>query len=214
MVDLSGRNNSEEQNEHVPADQPENPTTGEAMPSKAQSTPASSNAVSSNGSVPNGSVPIDAVSGEATTVLDMLSTDTTMNFSQEFAVQIASIDSNVTAEEQESIAALPSGSALMVVRRGPNAGARFLLDADLTSVGRHPNADIFLDDVTVSRRHAEFLRNGTAFTVKDLGSLNGTYCEGERIETARLTDGTEVQVGKFRLTFYASRLDLARAASA
>ncbi|TFC75632.1 FHA domain-containing protein [Cryobacterium sp. TMS1-20-1] len=143
----------------------------------------------------------------------MLSTDTTMNFSQEFAAQIASIDSNVTAEEQESIAALPSGSALMVVRRGPNAGARFLLDADLTGVGRHPNADIFLDDVTVSRRHAEFLRNGTAFTVKDLGSLNGTYYEGERIETARLTDGTEVQVGKFRLTFYASRLDLARAAS-
>ena len=208
MVDLSGRNNSEKQNEHVPADQPKNPTTGEAMPSKAQSTPASSNAVSSNGSVPN-----DAVSGEATTVHDMVSTDTTMNFNQEFAVQIASIDSNVTAEEQDSIAALPSGSALMVVRRGPNAGARFLLDADLTSVGRHPNADIFLDDVTVSRRHAEFLRNGTAFTVKDLGSLNGTYYEGERIETARLTDGTEVQVGKFRLTFYASRLDLARAAS-
>ena len=203
MVDLSGRNNSEKQNEHVPADQPENPTTGEAMPSKAQSTPASSSAVPSN----------DAVSGEATTVHDMLSTDTTMNFSQEFAAQIASIDSNVTAEEQESIAALPSGSALMVVRRGPNAGARFLLDADLTSVGRHPNADIFLDDVTVSRRHAEFLRNGTAFTVKDLGSLNGTYYEGERIETARLTDGAEVQVGKFRLTFYASRLDLARAAS-
>ncbi|WP_105034214.1 FHA domain-containing protein [Cryobacterium aureum] len=143
----------------------------------------------------------------------MLSTDTTMNFSQEFAAQIASIDSNVTAEEQESIAALPSGSALMVVRRGPNAGARFLLDADLTSVGRHPNADIFLDDVTVSRRHAEFLRHGTAFTVKDLGSLNGTYFDGERIETAALTDGAEVQVGKFRLTFYASRLDLVRAAS-
>ena len=198
MVDLSGRNNSEEQNEPVPADQLEDPTTGEAMPSKAQSTPASSS---------------DQTPGESTTVHDMLSTDTTMNFSQEFAAQIASIDSNVTAEEQESIAALPSGSALMVVRRGPNAGARFLLDADLTSVGRHPNADIFLDDVTVSRRHAEFLRNGSSFTVKDLGSLNGTYFEGERIETANLTDGAEVQVGKFRLTFYASRLDLARAAS-
>jgi hypothetical protein len=203
MVDLSGRNNPEEQNEPVPADQPENPTTGEAMPSKAQSTP-----ISSSDAVPSDAVPIDA-----TTAHDMLSTDTTMNFSQEFAAQIASIDSNVTAEEQESIAALPSGSALMVVRRGPNAGARFLLDADLTSVGRHPNADIFLDDVTVSRRHAEFLRAGTAFNVKDLGSLNGTYYEGERIETARLTDGAEVQVGKFRLTFYASRLDLARAAS-
>ncbi len=203
MVDLSGKKNSEEQNELVPTDQPENPTTGEAMPSKAQSTPASSNPGSTGDEKP----------GESTTVHDMLSTDTTMNFSQEFAAQIASIDSNVTAEEQESIAALPSGSALMVVRRGPNAGARFLLDADLTSVGRHPNADIFLDDVTVSRRHAEFLRHGTAFTVKDLGSLNGTYFDGERIETAALTDGAEVQVGKFRLTFYASRLDLVRAAS-
>jgi pSer/pThr/pTyr-binding forkhead associated (FHA) protein len=203
MVDLPERNIPGIQNERVRTDQPRNPTTGEAMPSKAQSTPASSPPV------PTG----DETPGESTTVHDMVSTDTTMNFSQEFAAQIASIDSNVTAEEQESIAALPSGSALMVVRRGPNAGARFLLDADLTSVGRHPNADIFLDDVTVSRRHAEFLRTGTAFTVKDLGSLNGTYFDGERIETAALTDGAEVQVGKFRLTFYASRLDLARAAS-
>ncbi|WP_081882037.1 FHA domain-containing protein [Cryobacterium sp. MLB-32] len=136
-----------------------------------------------------------------------------MTFSQEFAAQMASIDANVTAEEQEAIAALPSGSALLVVRRGPNAGARFLLDADVTTVGRHPNADIFLDDVTVSRRHAQFLRNATAFEVKDLGSLNGTYFDGVRIETAVLNDGAEVQVGKFRLTFYASRLDLARTAS-
>jgi len=205
MVDLPGNNNFENKNknEPVPADQPENPTTGEAMPSKAHSTPVSSSPEAAGGET----------TGESTTVHDMLSTDTTMNFSQEFAAQIASIDSNVTAEEQESIAALPSGSALMVVRRGPNAGARFLLDADLTSIGRHPDADIFLDDVTVSRRHAEFLRNGTSFTVKDLGSLNGTYFDGERIETAALTDGAEVQVGKFRLTFYASRLDLARAAS-
>jgi len=80
-------------------------------------------------------------------------------------------------------------------------------------VGRHPNADIFLDDVTVSRRHAEFLRNGRTFQVKDLGSLNGTYFDGERIDLAVLTDGSEVQVGKFRLTFYASRLDLVHLAS-
>jgi len=144
---------------------------------------------------------------------DSVSTDTTMNFSQEFAAQMASIDANVTAEEQEAIAALPSGSALLIVRRGPNAGARFLLDSDLTTVGRHPNADIFLDDVTVSRRHAQFLRHERAFEVKDLGSLNGTYYDGERIETSPLSDGAEVQVGKFRLTFYASRLDLAHAAS-
>lgn len=140
-------------------------------------------------------------------------TDTTMTFSQEFAAHLAAIDADVSAEEQEAIAALPSGSALLIVRRGPNSGARFLLDADVTSVGRHPNADIFLDDVTVSRRHAEFLRHGRRFEVKDLGSLNGTYFDGVRIESAPLTDGAEVQVGKFRLTFYASRLDLAHLAS-
>ncbi|MET0955378.1 MAG: FHA domain-containing protein [Cryobacterium sp.] len=136
-----------------------------------------------------------------------------MTFSQEFAASLAALDSNVTVEEQDAIAALPSGSALLVVRRGPNSGARFLLDADVTTVGRHPEADIFLDDVTVSRRHAEFLRNGRTFQVKDLGSLNGTYFDGERIDLAVLTDGSEVQVGKFRLTFYASRLDLVKLAS-
>ena len=140
-------------------------------------------------------------------------TDTTMTFGQEFAAQLASLDGDVTAEEQEAIAALPSGSALLVVRRGPNAGARFLLDADVTTVGRHPNADIFLDDVTVSRRHAEFLRHGTKFEVKDLVSLNGTYFDGVRINGALLHDGAEVQVGKFRLTFYASRHDLKLLAS-
>ena len=99
------------------------------------------------------------------------------------------------------------------MRRGPNSGARFLLDTDVTTVGRHPDADIFLDDVTVSRRHAEFLRHRTAFEVKDLRSLNGTYFDGVRIETALLSDGAEVQIGKFRLTFYASRRDLAPLAS-
>ena len=141
-------------------------------------------------------------------------TDSTMTFGHEFAAQLAMLDGDVSVEEQAAIAALPSGSALLVVRRGPNTGARFLLDADVTSVGRHPNADIFLDDVTVSRRHAEFLRSGTRFEVKDLGSLNGTYFDGNRINAAQLSDGAEVQVGKFRLTFYASRLDLANAAAA
>ena len=139
--------------------------------------------------------------------------DTTIGFTDEFAAQLAALDADITAEEQEAIAALPSGSALLIVRRGPNIGARFLLDADVTTAGRHPDADIFLDDVTVSRRHAEFLRHGTAFEVRDLGSLNGTYFDGVRIETALLSDGAEVQVGKFRLTFYASRLDLAPLAS-
>jgi pSer/pThr/pTyr-binding forkhead associated (FHA) protein len=139
--------------------------------------------------------------------------DTTIGFSREAAAQLSGVDGDVTAEEQEAIAALPSGSALLIVRRGPNSGARFLLDTDVTTVGRHPNADIFLDDVTVSRRHAEFHRHGTAFEVKELSSLNGTYFDGVRIDTALLSDGAEVQIGKFRLTFYASRRDLAPLAS-
>ena len=131
----------------------------------------------------------------------------TQTFGDEFSAQLAALEGNVSAEELEAIGALPSRSALLVVRRGPNAGARFLLDADVTTVGRHPEADIFLDDVTVSRRHSEFLRDGILFQIKDLGSLNGTYLNGDRIDTATLTEGSEVQVGKFRLTFYASRAD-------
>jgi pSer/pThr/pTyr-binding forkhead associated (FHA) protein len=138
-------------------------------------------------------------------------TDTTAHYADEFAAQLAAMEAGVSASEQEAISALPSGSALLVVRRGPNAGSRFLLDADLTTVGRHPDADIFLDDVTVSRRHAEFIRVGTSFQVRDLGSMNGTYFDGVRIESALLSDGAEVQIGKFRLTFSASRLDLATA---
>jgi len=138
-----------------------------------------------------------------------LNADTTASFTEEFAAQLAAMEGGSTLEERSAIGALPSGSALLVVRRGPNIGARFLLDADVTTAGRHPSAEIFLDDVTVSRKHAQFLRHGTAFEVKDLGSLNGTYFDGVRIDTALLSDGAEVQIGKFRLTFYASRLDLA-----
>jgi hypothetical protein len=101
----------------------------------------------------------------------------------------------------DTVEALPVGTALLVVKRGPNAGSRFLLDSDLTTAGRHPESDIFLDDVTVSRRHAEFYRRGSAFTVRDVGSLNGTYVNRERIEEADLYGGDEVQIGKFRLVF-------------
>jgi len=139
--------------------------------------------------------------------------DTTAHFSDEFVAQLAAMEAGVSLEEQDAIAALPSGSALLIVRRGPNIGARFLLDSDQTIAGRHPDADIFLDDVTVSRHHARFVRAGTSFHVEDLGSLNGTYFLGERIEAAPLSDGAEVQVGKFRLTFYASRADVAGVAS-
>ncbi|GAA4264549.1 FHA domain-containing protein [Frondihabitans peucedani] len=138
--------------------------------------------------------------------------ETTLSFNEEFQAQLAALEGGVSADEREAVGALPSGSALLVVRRGPNIGARFLLDADVTVAGRHPDAGIFLDDVTVSRRHAEFHRHGTSFSVKDLGSLNGTYFDGVRIDEALLSDGAEVQVGKFRLTFYASRVDLANLA--
>ena len=103
--------------------------------------------------------------------------------------------------DSASFGALPPGSALLLVMRGPNAGSRFRLDEDLTTAGRHPDSDIFLDDVTVSRRHAEFYRHGSTFTVRDVGSLNGTYVNRERIEEADLTGGDEVQIGKFRLLF-------------
>jgi hypothetical protein len=104
-----------------------------------------------------------------------------------------------------SAEALPAGTALLVVRRGPNAGSRFLLDSDITTAGRHRDSDIFLDDVTVSRRHAEFYRHGDRFTVRDVGSLNGTYVNQERIEETGLNGGDEVQVGKFRLVFLTGR---------
>ncbi len=103
--------------------------------------------------------------------------------------------------DYSAVDSLPTGTALLVVLRGPNAGSRFLLDDDFTSTGRHPDSDIFLDDVTVSRRHAEFYRSGDRFTVRDVGSLNGTYVNRERIEETELFGGDEVQIGKFRLLF-------------
>lgn len=131
----------------------------------------------------------------------------TQRFGPDFQSKLQNLESGVSLEEQEIIAALPAGSALLIVRRGPAVGARFLLDKDSVVAGRHPDADIFLDDVTVSRKHAEFVRHGSAFEVRDLGSLNGTYFDGVLIDQALLHEGAEVQVGKFRMTFYPSRAD-------
>jgi len=111
----------------------------------------------------------------------------------------------LSGADQAAIDNLPPGSALLVVRRGPNSGSRFLLDSDATTAGRHPSSDIFLDDVTVSRRHAEFVRTADGFAVRDVGSLNGTYVNRERIDEAELASGDEVQVGKYRLVFYPSQ---------
>ncbi|WP_307721133.1 MULTISPECIES: FHA domain-containing protein [Streptomyces] len=112
---------------------------------------------------------------------------------------------SLSAEAQAAVDALPPGSALLVVRRGPNSGSRFLLDSDVTTAGRHPQSDIFLDDVTVSRRHVEFQRRAEGgFVATDKGSLNGTYVNREPIDEAVvLSTGDEVQIGKYRLVFYA-----------
>ncbi|MCL2802494.1 MAG: FHA domain-containing protein [Micrococcales bacterium] len=104
-----------------------------------------------------------------------------------------------------AVEALPPGTALLVVQSGPNSGSRFLLDDASTTAGRSTKSDIFLDDFTVSRRHAVFerLANGQ-FEVRDLGSLNGTYVGRERVERAVLNPGDEVLIGKYRLTFHPS----------
>ena len=130
--------------------------------------------------------------------------DPTQRFPEDL---IANPQDGLDAQELAAVAALPSGSALLVVKRGAADGSRFLLDADLSKAGRHPNADIFLDDVTVSRKHAEFVRSGRTFEVKDQASLNGTYLNGVRIDSAVLSNGDEVQIGKFKLTFYSSPAD-------
>lgn len=106
-------------------------------------------------------------------------------------------------EERSAVEALPIGSALLVAHAGPNRGARFLLDQDKVTVGRHPDADIFLDDVTVSRQHAVFEREGEGFRVVDTGSLNGTYINNDRVDSLLLRTGMELQIGKFRLSYYA-----------
>ncbi|KYG52575.1 hypothetical protein AWI43_25555 [Streptomyces sp. WAC04657] len=113
---------------------------------------------------------------------------------------------SLSPEALAAVEALPPGSALLVVRRGPNSGSRFLLDGELTTAGRHPQSDIFLDDVTVSRRHVEFRRaQDGSFTVADVGSLNGTYVNREPIDSVVLSNGDEVQIGKYRLVFYSSQ---------
>ena len=139
-------------------------------------------------------------------------TDTTQTFGHDSDLSFVPFGSDLSEAELDAIEALPSGAAILIVRSGPTAGARYLLDTDVTTVGRHPEADIFFDDVTVSRRHAEITREGTAFELVDQRSLNGTYIDGERVDRARLANGSELRIGKFRLNFFVSPADLAPAA--
>lgn len=109
---------------------------------------------------------------------------------------------HLSDQDEAAVDALPAGSALLIVHHGPNAGARFLLDQDVTTAGRSVTGDIFLDDVTVSREHVRFERRGNEFHAVDAGSLNGTYVNRERVISKRLEHGDEVRIGKYRLTFY------------
>lgn len=135
-----------------------------------------------------------------------------MTYDESPAERTMSLDAQISFDEpgpqrlsnhdQTAVDALDEGSALLIVHHGPNQGARFLLDVDVTTAGRSVSGDIFLDDVTVSREHVQFLRDGTTFSVKDAGSLNGTYVNRKAVTEAQLSAGDEVQIGKYRMTFY------------
>jgi hypothetical protein len=129
------------------------------------------------------------------TLTDAAQSDTTVTFMPG--------DLETELEEEVHIAPeeLEGGRAVLIVRRGPNAGSKFFLDADVTNAGRHPDSDIFLDDITVSRRHAELRRGPGGFSLHDVGSLNGTYVNKQRVEEAELRSGDEIQIGKFKLVF-------------
>jgi pSer/pThr/pTyr-binding forkhead associated (FHA) protein len=115
---------------------------------------------------------------------------------------VSALLDQATQNERDVIAALPESSAMLIVLSGPSRGARFLLDSDLTSIGRSTDNDIFLDDVTVSRKHAHIIRESRTYSIRDLGSLNGTYVDGKVEESAQLSDGMELHIGKYRLHFF------------
>lgn len=140
--------------------------------------------------------PLPADGGDSTATIAIGSTD-----------KVETSDRQLNPVDAAAVDALPAGHALLVVQRGPGSGSRFLLDQDVVTAGRHPDSEIFLDDVTVSRRHAEFHRQGLGFTVSDVGSLNGTYVNRDRIDRVQLNDGDEVQIGKFRLVFFSGHVD-------
>ena len=127
--------------------------------------------------------------------------DETASFSEDLVTKSAPVLSD---EEAIAVSSLPPRSALLISHRGPGAGSRFLLDQEISIAGRHPDADVFLDDVTVSRKHVKLEREDAKFFLEDLGSMNGTYLDGARVERAELGTGSELMMGKFRLTFYAS----------
>ncbi len=119
--------------------------------------------------------------------------DTTITF------QTAELEADLDEEIHISPEELEGGRGVLIVKRGPNAGSKFFLDTDVTEIGRHPDSDIFLDDITVSRKHAQIRRATGGFSLHDVGSLNGTYVNKDRVEEVDLRSGDEVQIGKLKL---------------
>ncbi len=162
-------------------------------------------------STPPGENPTAGPTSAAAGGASPLAADTTISLGAVTPVESPeATESGLSAADEAAVAALPSGSALLVVRRGPNAGARFLLDRERTTAGRRPDSDIFLDDVTVARGHAVFGGRHGGFVVRDIGSLNGTYVQRDRIDEAVLRAGDEVQIGKYRMVFQPSPQDAGR----
>jgi len=123
----------------------------------------------------------------------------------ETTVTLQPVDEHGESPDEEptvTLVEVPRGQGVLVVKRGPNVGSRFPLEKAVTRAGRHPESEIFLDDITVSRRHAELERRPDgSVVIRDDGSLNGTYVNRERIEEQRLAGGDEVQIGKFKLVY-------------
>ena len=113
-----------------------------------------------------------------------------------------SLGDSLSDEERTVVRSLASQSAVLIIQRGPSAGSRFILSADQESVGRHPESSIFLDDISVSRKHAILSRAESGYTISDVGSLNGTYVNGDRVEKEALHSGDEVRIGKYRLIYF------------
>ncbi len=132
-----------------------------------------------------------------TALAEASGSDTTITF------LAGDLETDLDEEIHISPEELEGGRGVLIVKRGPNAGSKYFLDSDKTSIGRDPDSDIFLDDITVSRRHAEIRRGPGGFGLHDVGSLNGTYVNRERVEEGPLSSGDELQIGKFKLVFLA-----------
>ena len=126
-----------------------------------------------------------------------------MPVDDESTITLAELSDRLELDEElgEALAELPEGMGMLIVRKGPNAGSRFILDAETTALGRHPDSDIFLDDITVSRRHAVVRRVDAGYEVTDVGSLNGTYVDHDRVDSAPLHNLADLQIGRYVLVF-------------